>query len=302
MATCTGRTMRGAAPRGPRRDGAGSIGFFGPPEPAPDGVLEAEVGYGLVGPAAGASTEALTALLVETDRAGSGCARASSRNKASIRVLAMRVHRAARQQRGRPPGHGPAAAVRMRPVGAARAGRHRPRRHPGPRRRERVAVHRGRCWRASGNRHPGRVRDRSAAAVDRGGLRARQVARHRDRLQRGSSGTSPGTGRAWAPHRARAGVSVCELLRAAVPAPSPRSSASTGIGLEPEFRERYGIPEGSRRGPVAELFDRPCAQAARPARAACAAGVLGRRRGGGRGRLVITWSSTTALLEISAPG
>ena len=50
----------------------GSIGFFGPPEPAPDGVLEAEVGYGLVEEARGwgFATEALTALLVETDRAG----------------------------------------------------------------------------------------------------------------------------------------------------------------------------------------------------------------------------------------
>ena len=69
----------------------GSIGFFGPPEPAPDGVLEAEVGYGLVEEARGwgFATEALTALLVETDRAGVRVrASVEPENKASIRVLA----------------------------------------------------------------------------------------------------------------------------------------------------------------------------------------------------------------------
>lgn len=48
----------------------GSIGFFGPPEPAGDGVLEAEVGYGLVAEARGVglATEALEALLGPVDR------------------------------------------------------------------------------------------------------------------------------------------------------------------------------------------------------------------------------------------
>lgn len=69
----------------------GSIGFFGAPEPAPDGVLEAEVGYGLVEEARGwgFATEALQAMLVETDAAGVRV-RASvvPTNKASVRVLA----------------------------------------------------------------------------------------------------------------------------------------------------------------------------------------------------------------------
>jgi RimJ/RimL family protein N-acetyltransferase len=69
----------------------GSIGFFGPPEAAADGVPEAEVGYGLVESARGhgAATEALRALLVETDRIGVRV-RASVRpeNRPSIRVLA----------------------------------------------------------------------------------------------------------------------------------------------------------------------------------------------------------------------
>jgi ribosomal-protein-alanine N-acetyltransferase len=69
----------------------GSVGFFGPPEAAPDGVLEAEVGYGLVEEARGwgFATEALQALLAETDGLGVRV-RASvvPTNKPSVRVLA----------------------------------------------------------------------------------------------------------------------------------------------------------------------------------------------------------------------
>ena len=69
----------------------GSIGFFGPPEPAADGVPEAEVGYGLVEEARGwgFATEALRGLLAETDRAGVRVrASVEPANKASVRVLA----------------------------------------------------------------------------------------------------------------------------------------------------------------------------------------------------------------------
>ena len=69
----------------------GSIGFFGPPEPAADGVPETEVGYGLVPEAHGYgfATEALQALLVETDRAGVRIrASVEPTNAASLRVLA----------------------------------------------------------------------------------------------------------------------------------------------------------------------------------------------------------------------
>jgi RimJ/RimL family protein N-acetyltransferase len=83
-------------PWGPRSivlDGVvvGSIGFFGPPSPAEDGVPEAEVGYGLVEDARGAgiATEALTAALDAADAAGVRI-RASvlPDNAPSIRVLA----------------------------------------------------------------------------------------------------------------------------------------------------------------------------------------------------------------------
>ncbi len=69
----------------------GSIGFFGPPSPAADGVEETEVGYGLVTEARGwgFATEALVGLLGHTDAAGIRI-RASVRpeNAASLRVLA----------------------------------------------------------------------------------------------------------------------------------------------------------------------------------------------------------------------
>lgn len=69
----------------------GSIGFFGPPEPAPDGVLETEVGYGLVAEARGYgfATEALQGLLAGADAAEVRVrASVEPTNAASIRVLA----------------------------------------------------------------------------------------------------------------------------------------------------------------------------------------------------------------------
>ncbi|GAB3200860.1 hypothetical protein GCM10027062_21450 [Nocardioides hungaricus] len=69
----------------------GSIGFFGPPEPAADGVSEVEVGYGLVAEAHGYgfATEALTGVLAETDALGVRVrASVEPTNSGSIRVLA----------------------------------------------------------------------------------------------------------------------------------------------------------------------------------------------------------------------
>ena len=69
----------------------GSIGFFGPPAPEGDGVLEAEIGYGLVEAVRGAgyATEAVTAMVAAAEAEGARV-RASvlPDNAASIRVLA----------------------------------------------------------------------------------------------------------------------------------------------------------------------------------------------------------------------
>ncbi|MBS4752826.1 GNAT family N-acetyltransferase [Nocardioides sp. zg-ZUI104] len=85
-------------PWGPRsivRSGAelviGSIGFFGAPEPADDGVLEAEVGYGLVPQARGygMATEALLALMGPVDAQGVRVrAGVAPTNRAGMRVAA----------------------------------------------------------------------------------------------------------------------------------------------------------------------------------------------------------------------
>jgi ribosomal-protein-alanine N-acetyltransferase len=69
----------------------GSIGFFGPPQPAPDGAEEVEVGYGLVptGRGRGIVPEALGALLALTDDLGVRVRAAiSPDNRASLRVAA----------------------------------------------------------------------------------------------------------------------------------------------------------------------------------------------------------------------
>lgn len=87
---------RDGDPWGPRsivHDGlaVGSIGFFGPPQPAADGVLEAEVGYGLVPDARGLglATEALLAVLGPVDRAQVRLrASIAPDNAASLRVVA----------------------------------------------------------------------------------------------------------------------------------------------------------------------------------------------------------------------
>lgn len=69
----------------------GSIGFFGPPEPAADGVPEVEVGYGLVAEARGygLATEALVALTERADAAGVRVrASIAPTNRESLRVAA----------------------------------------------------------------------------------------------------------------------------------------------------------------------------------------------------------------------
>ena len=98
------------------------------------------------------------------------------------------------------------------------------------------------------------------------------------------------------------GIEVSRLIREAVPGSAFAVEDLDGIGLEPEFLERYPVPEGSRRAPVEELFDRPAfkllarhEEVAPQAFWDAAEAVVGERA-------VITWSSASALLEISAAG
>ena len=69
----------------------GSIGFFGPPALADDGVLEVEIGSGLVTDAwgRGVATEAVAGMLAHTDRLGVRVrASVEPGNTPSVRVLA----------------------------------------------------------------------------------------------------------------------------------------------------------------------------------------------------------------------
>ncbi|MGO4255088.1 Cof-type HAD-IIB family hydrolase [Marmoricola sp. RAF53] len=93
---------------------------------------------------------------------------------------------------------------------------------------------------------------------------------------------------------------VADLLREAIPGTHYAVETLEGIALETGFLERYPVPDGARRGSFAEIADRPAYKLlARHEelgpqefwdRALEAAGDV----------VEITWSSTTALLEISA--
>ena len=98
------------------------------------------------------------------------------------------------------------------------------------------------------------------------------------------------------------GREVCAALRAAVPGTAYAVETVRGIELEPTFTERYQVPDAARRAPVEDLLDQPALKLlARHEELApqefwdLAEEVAG-------GRLVITWSSSTTLLEISGPG
>jgi Cof subfamily protein (haloacid dehalogenase superfamily) len=97
-------------------------------------------------------------------------------------------------------------------------------------------------------------------------------------------------------------LAVSEELRAAVPGTTFAVESLEGIDLEPEFMERATLPAGVRRAPLAELFDRAALkllarhEELAPEEFWALAEVVV------QDRLVVTWSSSTALLEISAPG
>jgi Cof subfamily protein (haloacid dehalogenase superfamily) len=98
------------------------------------------------------------------------------------------------------------------------------------------------------------------------------------------------------------GVEVAHRLREAVPGATFAVETLEGIALEEEFLERHVVPDGSTRGPIEQVFAAPGVKLlARHeelgreefwARAEAAVGDL----------VEITWSSTSALLEISARG
>ena len=102
------------------------------------------------------------------------------------------------------------------------------------------------------------------------------------------------------------GVEVCDLIRAAVPGSAFAVETLAGIALEPDFHERHPVPRDARRAAITELLADDSAEPALKLLARHeelgyqefwdrAAQAIG-------GRAVITWSSTSSLLEISAAG
>ena len=98
------------------------------------------------------------------------------------------------------------------------------------------------------------------------------------------------------------GLEACRLLRKAVPGSTFAVETVAGIALEEEFPERHPVPGASRRGPVEKIFDAPAVKLlARHEELTpqefwdAAEGTIGHL-------VTITWSSASALLEISASG
>ena len=98
------------------------------------------------------------------------------------------------------------------------------------------------------------------------------------------------------------GLEVCRLVRAAVPGTTFAVESLRGITLEHAFLERYPVPAGSRRVDLEELFDGPALKLLARHEELDAQAFWDAAEAAVRGRLVITWSSASALLEISGPG
>ncbi|WP_206422735.1 HAD family hydrolase [Nocardioides pantholopis] len=98
------------------------------------------------------------------------------------------------------------------------------------------------------------------------------------------------------------GLESARLLRAAVPGTTYAVEDLAGITLEPAFLERHPVPDGARRAPLEELFERPALKLLARHEELAPQEFWDVAENALTGRLVITWSSSTSLLEISGPG
>ena len=98
------------------------------------------------------------------------------------------------------------------------------------------------------------------------------------------------------------GLKVAELLRREIPGTTFALERTTGFAKEPEFLERYPLPEDLDEGPLSELFDdRAVKLLARHERMDPEAFWADVERLVGD-VVTTTWSSVGALVEISAAG
>ncbi|MDQ6686060.1 MAG: Cof-type HAD-IIB family hydrolase [Actinomycetota bacterium] len=98
------------------------------------------------------------------------------------------------------------------------------------------------------------------------------------------------------------GLEVCELILSAVAGSSFAVETLAGLALEPEFVERHPVPSGARRGPIAEIFDAPAVKLLARHEQLPAQEFWDLAQAAAGDRVVITWSSDSAMLEISAAG
>lgn len=96
------------------------------------------------------------------------------------------------------------------------------------------------------------------------------------------------------------GRHVCSLIREAIPGSAFAVEDESGISLEPGFMERFPIPDGTRRAGIDELFVRPAFKLLARHEELDPQTFWTRAEEAVGDRVVITWSSTTSLLEISA--
>ena len=98
------------------------------------------------------------------------------------------------------------------------------------------------------------------------------------------------------------GLEVCRVIREAVPGSTFAIETLAGIALETEFMERHPVPDGSRRGRLDEIFDTPAVKLLARHEDLPAQEFWDRALAAVADRAVVTWSSASALLEISAAG
>ena len=98
------------------------------------------------------------------------------------------------------------------------------------------------------------------------------------------------------------GLEVARRVRVAVPGSVFAVETLDGIGLETAFQERYPLPEGSPRGRLDELFSAPAVKLLARHEELDAQEFWDRAAAVVADLAVVTWSSDSALLEISAPG
>lgn len=99
-----------------------------------------------------------------------------------------------------------------------------------------------------------------------------------------------------------AGHEVCRVIREAAPGTSYAVETVAGIALEHGFAERYPLPEESPRGTLDEVFDAPVLKLLARHEELDPQDFWDRARAVAGELAEITWSSTGALLEISAAG